>query len=243
MNISGVYTITHTDSGKQYVGSTATYAKRVYMHKWHLRRGSHHSRKMQSAWDKYGSAAFEFRLQLVCAVEDLLFYEQRLISAYQPAYNILPNAGSVLGVRWTQEQRAKHRLAMAARVRASSPEQEAARVAAVKSAWEQGRYDEAMRAKSNHYTHEGRTYTHTEAAKAFGVNANTIKYRIAKGMTFIEAVTLPLVRGGRFAKWDYKGEKMTLQEVADLCGVKRATILQRMHFGRTFEEAIQINLG
>jgi group I intron endonuclease len=106
----GVYRITNTATGKVYIGSSATVSRRIYLHKWDLERGKHHSPLMQRAWSKYGSAAFTFEKVLVCAEQDLLLYEQILIDFYQaadPAFgmNIVPLAGRMC-IEWTPERRA-----------------------------------------------------------------------------------------------------------------------------------------
>lgn len=106
----GVYRITNAKTGKVYIGSSATVRRRIYLHKWDLGRGTHHSPLLQRAWDKYGAEAFTFEHVLVCAAKDLLFYEQTLIDFYQAAnpdrgMNIVPLAGRVC-IEWTPERRA-----------------------------------------------------------------------------------------------------------------------------------------
>lgn len=101
--ITGIYQITNLRNGKSYIGSAVRFNSRWRLHKTQLSEGKHHSVIMQRAWDKYGEAAFEFKKLLVCAKEDLLWFEQRAIDALKPAYNICKTAGSVLGYRHTPE--------------------------------------------------------------------------------------------------------------------------------------------
>lgn len=101
--ITGIYQITNLRNGKSYVGSAVRFNSRWRLHKTQLAQGKHHSVVMQRAWDKYGEAAFEFKRLLVCAKEDLLWFEQRAIDVLKPAYNICKVAGSVLGYRHTEE--------------------------------------------------------------------------------------------------------------------------------------------
>lgn len=106
----GVYRVTNKATGRVYIGSSATVARRIYLHKRDLRLGKHHSPLMQRAWDKYGEDAFVFDLVLVCGVSNLLIYEQTLIDFYQAAnprhgMNIAPIAGRA-AVPWTVERRA-----------------------------------------------------------------------------------------------------------------------------------------
>lgn len=102
---SGIYEILNAENGKRYIGSATRLAKRFAVHRHGLRRGVHHSLKLQRAWDKHGEASFAFRVLLVCAPEDLIMYEQRCIDIFRPEYNILPTAGSCLGVKHSAEAR------------------------------------------------------------------------------------------------------------------------------------------
>jgi len=80
-----------------------------------MRRGLHHNEKLQRAWAKYGGDAFSFRPLLICAPDDLLFYEQRALDAYnavEAGYNICSVAGTVRGFKrkpFSAEHRAKLR--------------------------------------------------------------------------------------------------------------------------------------
>lgn len=107
MKQSGIYEIVNTANGKKYVGSAIDLAGRKRLHLWNLNKGSHHSRHLQSAWNKHGEQAFEFKTLLLCSKDNLLMYEQRVIDAFTPAYNIEKTAGSALGVKRTKEQRQK----------------------------------------------------------------------------------------------------------------------------------------
>lgn len=98
---SGIYIIKNTVNGKLYVGSTKNFRKRLRAHQYALSRNKHHSKKLQHAWNKYGSEYFVFEKVLVCSVGDLLFYEQRIIDGFDSCkngYNELPKAGSREGV-------------------------------------------------------------------------------------------------------------------------------------------------
>ena len=58
-------------------------------------------------FNKYDEQNFEFKIQLVCAPENLLFYEQRAIDILKPEYNILKVAGSRLGAKFSESTKAK----------------------------------------------------------------------------------------------------------------------------------------
>jgi group I intron endonuclease len=57
-----IYKIINTINNKFYVGSTANTVERFRTHRNRLRRGKHHTKHLQAAWDKYGEAAFVFHV-------------------------------------------------------------------------------------------------------------------------------------------------------------------------------------
>jgi group I intron endonuclease len=104
---SGIYQIRNTENGKRYVGSAANREKRFNEHRSMLCRGRHHSGHLQNAFHKYGAGVFVFETLLICAPQDLLFYEQRAINGLCPEYNVARVAGNTLGTRRSQETKAK----------------------------------------------------------------------------------------------------------------------------------------
>lgn len=75
----GIYQIKHLASGRVYIGSSQNLRRRLNWHRTALKRGEHHSPKLQRAWDKYGEGAFEFSTVLFCSSDMRLIYEQLLI--------------------------------------------------------------------------------------------------------------------------------------------------------------------
>lgn len=104
---TGIYEILNTVNGKRYIGSAVNFKARWAVHTSHLTRGLHHSPSLQRAWNKYGSEAFLFKPLLICAPTNLLFYEQRCLDGYTPEYNICKIANSSLGVKRTDETKAR----------------------------------------------------------------------------------------------------------------------------------------
>lgn len=89
--ISGIYAIVNTVNGHRYIGSAVDVQRRWDKHKAELRRGNHHSRHLQNAWNKYGECSFSFLL--LRKVEDqskLLLNEQEFINSRRPEY-VFPN--------------------------------------------------------------------------------------------------------------------------------------------------------
>ncbi|CAB3729952.1 hypothetical protein LMG22037_05491 [Paraburkholderia phenoliruptrix] len=105
-NASGVYRITAA-SGDCYIGSSENIWKRWLGHQTMLRCGNHRSKSMQDESNRAGLDALRFEILLICDKSQLLFYEQRAIDAYKPAFNSSPTAGSTKGIVASEETRAK----------------------------------------------------------------------------------------------------------------------------------------
>lgn len=114
--VTGIYQIKHIASGKIYIGSATNIYKRWNFHKETLRNKTHHNGRLQNAWNKYGEEAFEFSIIETCFIFALIFREQHYMDALKPFYNIAKVAGSALGVKHTDETRAKMSAIMKGRV-------------------------------------------------------------------------------------------------------------------------------
>ena len=112
-DLSAIYGIRHMPSGRVYVGSATHLKARWKVHCNSLRKGKHHSRYLQAAWDKYGSDSFEFVvLEIVPEKSRLLDQENEWITSLQSAnpkhgFNMCPTAGSQLGMKHSPEARQK----------------------------------------------------------------------------------------------------------------------------------------
>lgn len=104
---SGIYIITNTVNEHRYIGSAANLKTRERKHWSSLRRGDHPNRHLQSAWNKYSEASFEFDVLEHWDKEFLVSAEQFWMNMLCPDYNICPVARSSLGVKRTKETRAK----------------------------------------------------------------------------------------------------------------------------------------
>ena len=132
---AAIYQIKNLQNGRVYVGSSVNLKKRWKEHRNDLKKGSHHSQKLQNAWNKYGEESFEFSiLEAVFDKTKLLEQEQHwidlLCATSRVNYNISTVAGSPMagrspspetrvklaeamrgnkhgiGHKWTDEQRA-----------------------------------------------------------------------------------------------------------------------------------------
>ena len=84
---TGVYLITNTESGRDYVGCTATgFEHRWSMHISQANRGNHHNRKLQEDWSRTESI-WQFSILIICNSKDVLELEDAFIRKIQPFYN------------------------------------------------------------------------------------------------------------------------------------------------------------
>ena len=94
----GVYVIEQIGSDRYYIGSSKAIRNRWYQHKRELKLGSHHSRFLQNAWDKYGADAFKFWVLEECQEGELIEKEQQYLDVFKPVFNVCPTADSPSGV-------------------------------------------------------------------------------------------------------------------------------------------------
>jgi group I intron endonuclease len=113
--VSGIYAIRNTVNAKRYVGSALNIKERLAPHMRRLARNSHHSQKLQAAWNKYGAECFVAELlEIVVSPESLLTVEQAWIDlhqAFESGYNMRPRASSQLGYRMSDASKLKISLA------------------------------------------------------------------------------------------------------------------------------------
>jgi group I intron endonuclease len=98
-NSSGVYQIKCLATHKIYVGSAVDIRNRCGQHRRNLRSGKHQNAHLQSAWNKYGEASFEFSVLEITSRGNLLDAEQFWLnktSAFDKdiGYNISKYSGS-----------------------------------------------------------------------------------------------------------------------------------------------------
>lgn len=109
--MKAVYRILLSADGRSYIGSSGDLVYRWGRHKRDLNAKAHHSRHLQRAWDKYGAEAFTWEileaLDDSATSGDLIQAEQKWIDAEHPAFNSRPVANSNLGVKLSDETKAK----------------------------------------------------------------------------------------------------------------------------------------
>ncbi len=102
MSKTGIYKIEDL-KGRIYIGSAVDFGARRSLHLKNLRKGNHHSKKLQRVFDKYGSDSLTFTLLEVCERPLLLTREQVYLDLYSPYFNTCMVAGSPLGVKRSQQ--------------------------------------------------------------------------------------------------------------------------------------------
>ncbi len=88
----GIYKITNTITGEEYIGSSNNTAKRMKQHKYHLLKNKHHNVKLQRSWNKYGSSVFMFEhiLDFEGTRENLIKLEEyTILQSNKKLFNII----------------------------------------------------------------------------------------------------------------------------------------------------------
>lgn len=115
MKHSGIYIIQSISNPKRiYVGSAVDLNDRKQMHLFELRRNKHTNSKLQRHFNKYGESDLVFEIiesEVYLGKNHLLSREQGWFDHFKhqgmnlPYFNIMPIAGSRLGVKQSEEQR------------------------------------------------------------------------------------------------------------------------------------------
>ena len=104
---TGVYFIKNEVNNKLYIGSTkASFKSRFQEHKKLLKKGNHHSIKLQRAWNKYGKDSFSFNIIEIVSKDNCRNREQFYFDTMNPEYNMSLNAFTS-EIEYTKEFREK----------------------------------------------------------------------------------------------------------------------------------------
>lgn len=92
-NQGGIYQIINKLDGKVYVGSAKGFKQRYTQHINSLRKGTHHNKHLQGAFNRDGSDSFEFHVLEVVNGEqaDRLLAEQKHLDSYQENWEVCYN--------------------------------------------------------------------------------------------------------------------------------------------------------
>ena len=92
-----------------YIGSAVDIKRRRYGHLATLNNRIHKNPKLQAHYNKYGKEDLDFSILISCNKEDLIKHEQFFIDSLNPWFNICKIANSSLGVKRSEEYKAKQR--------------------------------------------------------------------------------------------------------------------------------------
>jgi|ERR1035438_1809123 group I intron endonuclease len=86
----GIYSITNSITGTVYYGQSKDIKRRLHDHRLYLNKNYHDNPKLQSAWNKYGESAFEFKhIELIEDITiDLTPIEARYYNSTDNKYNL-----------------------------------------------------------------------------------------------------------------------------------------------------------
>lgn len=106
-SVSGVYMITDTTTNRTYIGSSTNIRNRLGQH-----LSSMHSNEQVTTYDNFnktyhqhGASAFDIKILIICAKENLKFYEASCIGALNPTENTMKRKDG--RIAFTDEERKK----------------------------------------------------------------------------------------------------------------------------------------
>ena len=106
-SVSGVYMITDTVTNRTYIGSSTNIRNRLGQHlgKIHNEDNTTTYANFISTYKKHGVSSFNIKILIICAKENLKFYEASCIGALNPTENTMKrNDGRIA---FTDEERKK----------------------------------------------------------------------------------------------------------------------------------------
>lgn len=106
---TGIYQIRNIHNNKLYIGSSVDLKRRKNDHFSSLKRGSHHSLKLQSAYSKHGESSFVFEILEECTKQQLIELEQIYLDKLKPHYNIRQTASFHI-TGWQPSQSMKEKM-------------------------------------------------------------------------------------------------------------------------------------
>ena len=242
----GVYRIVCEPTGNAYIGSTGvSFHERWKFHRFQLRRGTHDAKYLQNSWSKYGESAFSFKVMVVCAKENALFYEQLFMDELQPAFNTCKIAGSCLGRRFSDETKKRFSKAQRA-VRPkylldgdmlciSEIAERTGISAGILTSRIMGGGKTAEQAVAmgpsrgtTYYEYDGRKQTLARWAQEFGENPARLLHYVKRGLSIEEAKSAIDRRHGK---------RLSVAEFCRLLGVNDRTFRSRILAGMNVMEA------
>jgi group I intron endonuclease len=106
--VQGIYLIRQIETGRSYIGSSVNIERRWKEHRQRIKKGTHPAKHLANAFNLYGEEAFEFVVLEECDISDEAIRIERenyWMLLIQPVFNSAPVAGSVFGLKRSDEVR------------------------------------------------------------------------------------------------------------------------------------------
>lgn len=99
-----IYQILNKENNNRYIGSAKDFKRRKRTHLRLLRKGTHHSKHLQNAFNKYGEGSFEFLVLQELESSSYVFEtENQFIRLLRPEYNVMQDVFSHIGLKRSKE--------------------------------------------------------------------------------------------------------------------------------------------
>lgn len=199
--LCGIYLITCVPTGRRYVGQSCDIRSRWYGHKHNLKANKNHNVILQSSWNKYGEACFEFSILELCQKEDLNSRERYWIDA-------LSTWASVGGMNISREHYEGSRdTPMSSQTLAK-----------------QKKYREEVWTKK--YFAFGSIKTLQEWSDHTGLSKECIRARLRRGMPLEEALSKS---NDKFKILTVAGEIGTIRQLSEKFKIKQNVVVNRIY--------------
>ena len=125
----GIYEIVCHATGQRYIGQSVNLKMRLSGHRRDLRKGQHHCKAMQAAWDQFGPQAFTMRAIERVNAEQLHEREAHYMALYDTrnplhgfnsrpaspsAYRGIPEVNELVAINWRIDRDVIHAIKIAA---------------------------------------------------------------------------------------------------------------------------------
>lgn len=235
-----VYSITNQVTSKRYIGITYDASRRKIHHFGKLRRGNHHSIKLQNAFNKYGEDSFAWELLEINVPQSKIKGQEikwiAMFDSYKKGYNM--TIGGDLGIRGSEfaEKEVSWNGVLYPNPRVAAKALGISERALATRLHRGYTSDSQMpiASKPKMFTWNGVTYPdHKSASVALGVSVKTIVRRVAAGITSSKDITRdvkpqPLTWNGLYYP--------SAASAARALGITQKTMLIRVRKGYTCDD-------
>jgi group I intron endonuclease len=95
-----IYQITNMVNGKYYIGSAESFERRMWQHKYDLKKGNHKNPHLQASWNKHGEDAFVFEvIKIVPEGESTFEHENTYLHVHVGKYECYNVNTDAIGMR------------------------------------------------------------------------------------------------------------------------------------------------